>query len=57
MSDEIAGEVRKIKGVKTVGALMGDNSSMMGLSTGGGTSKSFNAMIILDEEYAIKIKR
>lgn len=44
MSDEIAGEVRKIKGVKTVGALMGDNSSMMGLSTGGGTSKSFNAI-------------
>lgn len=52
LSDEIAGEVRKIKGVKTVGALMGDNSSMMGISTGGGTSKSFNAMIILDEEYA-----
>lgn len=52
MSDEIAGEVRKIKGVKTVGALMGDNSSMMGLSAGSGTSKSFNAMIILDEEYA-----
>lgn len=54
LSDEIASEVQKIKGVNTVGTMLSSATSVMGsVST---DKKQYSAMILLDEEYANRNK-
>lgn len=54
LSDEIASEIQKIKGVNTVGTMLSSATSVMGsVST---DTKAYSAMILLDEEYANKNK-
>ncbi len=50
LSDDIASEIKQIEGVKTVGAMLSSATSVMGsMST---DTKSYSAMILLEEEYA-----
>ena len=50
LSDDIAAEIRKIKGVKTIGTMLGSATSVMGSAST--DTKSYSAMILLKEEYA-----
>ena len=50
LSDDIASAIKKIEGVKTVGTMLSSATSVMGsMST---DTKSYSAMILLEEEYA-----
>ena len=50
LSDDIAAEIREIKGIKTVGTMLSSATSVMGSAST--DTKSYSAMILLEEEYA-----
>lgn len=50
LSDDIAAEIREIKGIKTIGTMLSSATSVMGSAST--DTKSYSAMILLDEEYA-----
>lgn len=50
LSDDIAAEIREIKGVKTIGTMLSSATSVMGSAST--DTKSYSAMILLEEEYA-----
>ncbi len=54
LSDEIASEIQKIKGVNTIGTMLSSATSVMGSVSS--DTKAYSAMILLDEEYANKNK-
>lgn len=54
LSDEIASEIREIKGVETVGSMLSSATSVMGSVSS--DTKAYSAMILLDEDYANKNK-
>ncbi|MCR5625114.1 MAG: efflux RND transporter permease subunit, partial [Lachnospiraceae bacterium] len=54
MLDDISDEIKKIKGVETVGATQ--NSSLGVAGMGGDSPNAYSIMILLDEEYASKNK-
>lgn len=55
LSDEINKKVKELKGVKIVGAMMGDTTASMLGSTG--QSKDYSVMVLLEEEYANENKK
>ncbi len=54
LSDDIASEILKIEGVDTIGTMLSSATSVMGSVSS--DTKSYSAMILLDEEYANKNK-
>lgn len=52
LADRISEEVKKIEGVDKVGVMMGDTTSLMGMSGNSGPSKGFTTMVLLKEDYA-----
>lgn len=52
LADHISEEVQKIEGVEKVGAMMGNTTSMMGVSGKTEPSKDFTTMVLLKEDYA-----
>lgn len=53
LADKIAGEIQKIKGVKTVGAMKGGSTMSM---SGSGAEKDYTFMLLLEEDYASRNK-
>jgi len=54
LADDIAGEIQEIKGVQTIGTMLSSATSIMGsMST---DTKSYSAMILLEEDYANRNK-
>lgn len=49
LADKIAGEIKKIKGVETVGAMKGGTVMSLG---GSGADKNYTFMLLLNEDYA-----
>lgn len=54
LSDDIASEILDIEGVNTIGTMLSSATSVMGSVSS--DTKSYSAMILLDEEYANKNK-